>query len=315
MHVVSVINYKGGVGKTTITANLSSELAWRGFKVLMIDLDPQANLTFSFIKPEIWASEYAESHTIKNWFESFETKEVQNLEELVFTPERVKKALKNKGRLDIIASHLDLINIDLELAQELKSGTLKQAKKSFLKVHRRLADGIRQFEEKYHIIIIDCPPNFNIVTKNAIVASTHLLIPARPDYLSTIGIDYLIRKFKTLVEDYNEYVCMDDEDSKDIISPEIMGVIFNMVQVYGGIPISASRLHIRQAGQLGLPVFHSHIRENKTLYPEAAQYGIPLALLAPSSSATSKNVLNEIEKFVNEFQNRLGLIRHNEYQI
>lgn len=54
MKVISIINYKGGVGKTTLTANLAGELAYRGKKVLMIDLDPQASLTFSFIKPEEW---------------------------------------------------------------------------------------------------------------------------------------------------------------------------------------------------------------------------------------------------------------------
>jgi chromosome partitioning protein len=51
MKIVSVINYKGGVGKTSTTANLAGELAWRGYKVLLVDLDPQASLTFSFITP------------------------------------------------------------------------------------------------------------------------------------------------------------------------------------------------------------------------------------------------------------------------
>ena len=68
MKIVSVINYKGGVGKTTITANLGAEIANRGYKVLMIDLDPQASLTFSFIPPDEWETTLSPEKTIKSWF-------------------------------------------------------------------------------------------------------------------------------------------------------------------------------------------------------------------------------------------------------
>jgi chromosome partitioning protein len=71
MRVTSIINYKGGVGKTTLTANLGAELAWRGAKVLLIDLDPQASLTFSFVRPEDWKADLADTSTIKQWFDSF----------------------------------------------------------------------------------------------------------------------------------------------------------------------------------------------------------------------------------------------------
>ncbi|MGH3796476.1 MAG: ParA family protein [Pseudonocardiaceae bacterium] len=71
MHTVSVINYKGGVGKTTVAANLGAELAYRGHKVLLIDLDAQASLTFSFIRPEVWERDLATSKTIKKWYDSF----------------------------------------------------------------------------------------------------------------------------------------------------------------------------------------------------------------------------------------------------
>ena len=69
MHVVSVINYKGGVGKTTITANLGADLAQRGLKVLLIDLDPQSSLTFSLFDPDYWRVNLREQHTIKQWFD------------------------------------------------------------------------------------------------------------------------------------------------------------------------------------------------------------------------------------------------------
>lgn len=310
MYIVSVINYKGGVGKTTITANLSTELAWRGFNVLMIDLDPQANLTFSFVRPEVWASDYSKSKTIQNWFESFESRKFKNLPELIFSPKRIQESLKGKGKLDLIASHLDLLNIDLALAQELGGSTLKQSKRNFLKVHRRLANGLAQIEEgKYDIIIIDCPPNFNVVTKTAIVVSSHLLIPARPDYLSTIGIDYLIRQLARLKEDYNDFIHLDEDDNElQEINPKIVGVLFNMVQVYGGEPISVSRIYFRQVEKIGLPVFKTYIRESKTLHSEAAQYGIPVTFMASGkTSTTSKNVVKEIENFVTEFQKKLNL--------
>lgn len=72
MHIVSVINYKGGVGKTSLTANLAAELAFRGKKILLVDLDAQASLTFSLISPDEWNKDYAPAKTIKSWFDSFE---------------------------------------------------------------------------------------------------------------------------------------------------------------------------------------------------------------------------------------------------
>ena len=85
MHVISVINYKGGVGKTTITANLAAELAWRGKDVLIIDLDPQASLTFSFIRPEEWHDDFSNSKTIKNWFDSFSDSSSVDLNDLIIS--------------------------------------------------------------------------------------------------------------------------------------------------------------------------------------------------------------------------------------
>lgn len=118
MRIVSVINYKGGVGKTTLTANIGAELAFRGKKVLLIDLDPQASLTFSLVRPEYWQQNLESEKTIKRWYESFDSSSPLSLSSLVTRAPRIRD-FGNGGILRFIPSHLGLINVDLELATEL----------------------------------------------------------------------------------------------------------------------------------------------------------------------------------------------------
>ena len=307
MQIVSVINYKGGVGKTTTTANLAAELAWRGHNILLLDLDPQASLTFSFIRPDDWENDFAKDRTIKAWFDSYSKGKPISLDSLIFEPQTVKNKLEQRAKLSLIPSHLGLINVDLELATELGGATLKQSKANFLKVHKRLADGLKEIgSDSYDLILIDCPPNFNIATKTAIVASDSILIPAKPDYLSTLGIDYLIRNLNQLIKDYNEYANLDDEEPEDSISPEILGVVFTMIQIHGAQPISAQRPYISQTRRLGVPVFDAWIRENKTVFADAPQYGVPV-VLNRYSATTHNDVVTELEAFVTEFRSKVGL--------
>lgn len=307
MQIVAVINYKGGVGKTTATANLAAELAWRGHKILVLDLDPQASLTFSFVKPDYWQSSLAKGKTIKAWFESFSSGSPIDLQSLIIEPDAAKRKLTGRGSVSLIPSHLGLINVDLELATELGGATLKQSKENFLKVHRRLANVLTNIDQnEYDLILMDCPPNFNITTKTAIVASDSILIPAKPDYLSTLGIDYLIRNLNELVKDYNEYANLDKDNPEPTIDPKILGVVFTMIQIYGGEPISSQRPFIAQAKKLDVPVFDEYIRENKTIFADAPQYGVPVVLNA-YNAGTHNDVVEEIEGFVSEFARKVLL--------
>jgi chromosome partitioning protein len=281
MKIVSVINYKGGVGKTSLTANLGAELAWRGKRILLIDLDAQASLTFSFIKPDEWEARYESSKTIKSWFDSFENSSPMPLTSLIQTPARIAQTLGGRGKLDVIYSHLGLINVDLELATNLGGANLAQAKKNFISIHKRLADGLSLIakDDKYDLVLIDCPPNFNIVTKTAIIASDYILVPTRPDELSTLGIDYLMRSIKGLIKDYNDYAALEQGIKEKVIKPKIVGVVFTMIQEYGGAPMSAQNAYITKVKTgSGLPVFKSYIKRNDTLFAEAPQYGVPVVL-------------------------------------
>lgn len=307
MHIVSVINYKGGVGKTSLTSNLAGELAWRGKKVLLIDLDAQASLTFSLITPNAWVQSFADSKTIKQWFDSYDTGTPISLASLIHTPTRVRNALKGNGKLDLISSHLGLINVDLELATKLGGASLEQAKKNFIAVHRRLADGLASIQSDYDLVLIDCPPNFNIVTKTAIVASEYLLVPARPDYLSTLGIDYLIRSVNRLIKDYNDYANVQEGQHVDPIDPAVLGVVFSMIQEYSGIPIAAQRTYMSQVKQhSGLVVYDSYIKRNDSLFANAPENGVPVVLNA-YSNGSHQSVVDGLEAVTQEFRGQIGL--------
>lgn len=300
MKVISIMNYKGGVGKTTLTSNISAELAYRGNKVLMIDLDPQSSLTFSFVNPDDWKTALSENRTIKNWFVE-EEKDAPEFRSLIVAPQRVNQILKEKGVgvLHLLASHLDLINVDLEMAALIQGNSRKQQRKSFFKVYARLKNGIETLSNKYDYVIIDCPPNFNIVTKNAIIASEHVLVPAKPDYLSTLGITYLERNLDELIEEYNYFVEQPSDGNEQFvkINPKILGVVFTMVQLYGEYPISVQRQYIREVNKSGVPAFKSYMRENKTIFAEAPQYLVPVVV---DKRGGRKDIVKEMEDIVTE---------------
>jgi chromosome partitioning protein len=307
MPVVSVINYKGGVGKTTLTTNLGAELAWRGYRVLLLDLDPQASLTFSLVRPEFWTEHLEQDRTIKAWYDATQSGSDLSLASLVLQPEAVNRRLRASGKppLDLIPSHLGLINVDLELATGLAGASLRQTKLNYMRVHRRLADGLEGSGlTDYDLILIDCPPNFNIVTKTAIIASEHILIPAKADYLSTLGIDYLKRSLDQLVRDYNDYAQLESANAGPAIDPAVLGIVFTMIQIYGQQPVSAARPYIRQARTLDLPVFETYLRENKTSFASAAEEGVPVILGLVDDY---RGIRTELEGFVDEFIEKLGL--------
>ena len=308
MKIVSVMNYKGGVGKTTLTANLGAELAYRGMRILLMDMDAQCSLTFSFITPDQWQSAVggggeSDDKTIKSWFDGIidQDMEAPNLDDLVALDLRVNRSIVNKGRLGLIPSHLGLINVDLDLAYMLSGVSPGRMERQRTRVYGKLRDHLRDYATAagYDLVLIDCPPNFNIVTKNAIVASDSILIPAKPDYLSTLGIDYLVRNLGTLVKEFNQ-------GSPDIsIRPKILGVVFTMIQIYRREPISAQRPYMREDG-IPVPVFSSIIRENKTIFADAPESLLPV-VLNRYNQPTYSGIVSEIEELADEFCEKSGI--------
>ncbi|MGE8080049.1 ParA family protein [Peribacillus loiseleuriae] len=303
MKVISVINYKGGVGKTTLSANIAAELAYQGKDVLVIDLDPQTNLTLSFIDVNEWQRLDSQGRTIKHWYDDFlDNDNDSSLRSLIITPQRINNQLNSYnagGKVDLICSHLELINVDMELATRLGGNSDRTIRSNFLRVLSRLKQRIDDIKNDYDVILIDCPPNFNIVTQNAIIASDYYLVPAKPDYLSTLGIDQLLRHINELTNRYNRFV---DEAARSEwvnITPTVLGVIFTMVTFYDQQPISAQREYIAQVRRTGTNTFTNYVRDNKTLFADAPEYGVPVVLKG-DLGGTHLTVRTELEDVIAE---------------
>src|SRR5207249_1569855 len=102
---------------------------------------------------------------------------------------------------------------------------------------------------------------------------------------------------------YNDFASLDDTKGTQAIAPEILGIVFTMIQIYSGQPVSAARPFIAQTKKLGLPVFNHYLRENKTLFASAAEEGVPVIL----TGGSYRGIRAELEAFVDEFIKKLGL--------
>jgi chromosome partitioning protein len=146
---------------------------------------------------------------------------------------------------------------------------------------------------EYDTVLIDCAPNFGLIAKNAVAASDLLLIPTKPDYLSTNGIDSLGLKIRSFVEEYNEH-------SPVPIERPAASVVFTMVQNQNGAPIEAQRAVISRIEAREVPTFSTTIRDSKAVYGPAPEHGVPVILGGTGRAAT-----RELRDMVSELSGRL----------
>ncbi|MCK9876701.1 ParA family protein [Frankia sp. Ag45/Mut15] len=308
MKVVAVASYKGGVGKTTLTANIGTAIARLGKRVLMVDLDPQANLTFSFYRPQVWRTELADQRrTVKAWFETWRPDTTApSLQGYITTPPEAAEAISaGGGQLDLIASHLALGDVEMDLTARLGGAQAHRSTRHYFDVYQRLSHGLESLDaDAYDLVVIDCPPHFGVVTRAAIAACDHVLIPARPDLLSTLGIEHMLGKLSRFVWEFNRVAELQSglRPAVKKLDPRVLGVVLIMVQYYRGRPTSFLRRHIDQIDELGVPVFTAMLRASNRAFAGSADAQLPAVL----SMETPYEVARELVDLVEEFLRRLG---------
>lgn len=170
--IISIVNQKGGVGKTTTAVNLASAVGLSGKKVLLIDADPQGNSTsgYGINKNEVKNNSY---HLLIGKSKAVETV--------------IKTKFKN---VDIISSSIDLAAAEVDLIGiEHREAQLKTA--------------ISPLREKYDYIFIDCPPSLGLITINALNASDTVFVPIQCEYFALEGLSQLMASIRQIKRLYN----------------------------------------------------------------------------------------------------------------
>lgn len=186
--IISLINLKGGVGKTTTTVQLAECLASEfGKKVLVIDLDPQTNASIALIPEDKWEELDSAGQTL---FQLFNDK----LEHTsIFQIERaIQPCVSNLrlSRLSLLASSIRFIDI-----QDRISGIPDRTGYA-LNPMEVLQHAVRPILDRFEYVLIDCPPNLGFITRNGIEISDYYLIPTIPDTLSTYGIPQIVKSIQ-----------------------------------------------------------------------------------------------------------------------
>lgn len=150
--VISLLNHKGGVGKTTSAINIGAGLVELGQRVLLIDLDPQANLTISLGIPRQKSTIY---------------EALRGESDLI--------PYTHKPNLDVITSSLDLSGAEMELINE--------AGREYI-----LRELVNQISDDYDYVLLDCPPSLGLLTLNALTSSRYVLIPLQTEFLAVQGL-------------------------------------------------------------------------------------------------------------------------------
>jgi chromosome partitioning protein len=231
--VVSIANLKGGVGKSTLTMVLGEFLSFsQGYKVLLIDMDSQANLSAMMIRGADIYSQREKKRTVYHFFREVLAGHAPDILDFIADPPLQVSNISGGGRgrysengperfesPKMVPSCPDFAQIDQHLVDMWRDG--KPYPQDF---NISLARALRQCADKFHYVLIDCPPGLTVFTNTALVASDYFISPIVPEPLAVKGVELLQERVAELNQDpkHSAFPC----------KAEYAGGILNLVQPY-----------------------------------------------------------------------------------
>jgi chromosome partitioning protein len=260
--ILSFLNFKGGVAKTTDTVNIAAAMALHpqigGKRVLIVDLDPQCNSTLWLVGREVYRWVQERDQTVHEIFRRSLNKLKPDLTSLIHP---VDKSELSGGRLDLLPGSFSCLKLE-EDPKMLDDNNL---------AHLVLTKALDTIKNQYDYILLDCPPSWSVLTRNALRAAHHVLIPYTPDYLALEGILWM----RQLHEEFSQRVGIGN-------IARLTGIIVNRVRNAANHQyVNAHQQAISELGQVieqlhqkhgyRLHVFQPHIAETSAV-AEAINY-------------------------------------------
>jgi chromosome partitioning protein len=297
---ISVINFKGGVGKTTLTFHFATYLANLGKKVLIIDLDHQSSLSIVILGNKLWEKAIEDRQTCNTIFESFCNEEVSmpNNEIIFKNPFLARSKQNSYPTLDLVSAQFELDDTEIELAATTMGNPIRSEwqKRTLL---ARWIDSVNA-DDDYDFILFDCPPATKFVSQNALAASDYFLIPVIPDVMSSRGVTHFKNLVTNTLDKKLEFLrngasIRDTEIPKSYVAKtEMLAIVPSMAQIARG---GYTTIHTEQLDALrrrwGKSILKNVI-DRRTGVTEAIDSGWPIWNRSSQNINAAKLMFNSV---------------------